>query len=275
MDLQRLIDNAQQMPNIPKVVQELIQSFANDDTDADEIVKSIAKDQVLTAKVLRMANSSRYAGTRQVGSLNDAVVLLGFNALRTLTLASGLSGAFKFPEGFDIKQFWKNSFTIAELSKWLAGFTTIDKDVAYTCGMIHNIGELLIHTLVPEQASKVDSLRSLAQENERAQIEYNELGFDFTEAGSELARRWQFPEPLVMAIAQQLEPADGENFYPFAGLLYLANYINTLNGSDNPEPMKLNFPTAIARELAIDPDQVIACLDETRDFDAALDGLVD
>ena len=99
------------MPNIPKVVQELIQSFGDENVDSGEVAAKLSKDQAMTAKVLRMANSSKYGGHRTVGSVNDAVVLLGFNALRTMVLASGLTSAFPTPEGFNIKEFWVKSFT--------------------------------------------------------------------------------------------------------------------------------------------------------------------
>ncbi len=84
MDLKNLIDNAQKLPNIPKVVQELIESFGDDNVNNDAIAKKISADQVLTAKLLRAANSAHYGGNRKVGSVNDAVFILGFNAVRTL-----------------------------------------------------------------------------------------------------------------------------------------------------------------------------------------------
>ena len=95
MELNYLIDNAQRLPNIPQVVRELMESFGDDDINTDVIVKKISADQVLTAKLLRVANSAYYGGNRKIGSVNDAVFLLGFNAVRTLVLAAGITGAFK------------------------------------------------------------------------------------------------------------------------------------------------------------------------------------
>lgn len=263
MNIQELINNAQQMPNIPEVVQELIQSFNDDDVNSNEIAAKVSKDQVLTAKVLRMANSARYGGNRKVGSVNDSVVLLGFNALRTMVLASGLTSAFKAPEGFDIEQFWLNSFTVAGLCKWVANYTDVDPEVAYTCGMMHNIGELLIHTLVPEQAAKVDSLANLGAHNQRARIEESELGFDFTVAGAELAERWKFPEEIVAGVRHQLQPLDDDEVVPLAAVVFLANYINTINCSDTPEPLLAHFPKEVAELLNINALEMIANLSET------------
>jgi HD-like signal output (HDOD) protein len=132
VNLQNLIDNAQKLPNIPKVVQELIESFGDENVSNDAIAKKISADQVLTIKVLRAANSAHYGGNRKVGSVNDAVFLLGFNAVRTLVLASGLTGAFSAPEGFDIKKFWRDSFAVAAICKWMARYSHDDAETAFT-----------------------------------------------------------------------------------------------------------------------------------------------
>lgn len=270
MDIQKLIDNAQQMPNIPEIVQELIQSFNDDNINSDAISKKVAKDQVFTAKVLRMANSARYGGNRKIGSVNDAVVLLGFNALRTMVLASGLTSAFKAPEGFDIDQFWINSFTVAGLCKWVAKYTDVNQEIAYTCGMMHNIGELLIHTLVPEEAAKVDSLANLGAHNQRARIEDQELGFDFTVAGGELAERWKFPCEIVAGVRNQLQPFIGDDVVPLAAIVFLANYINTINCSDMPEPLLSHFPKEVAEALNINSLEMLAALAETRELNEGI-----
>lgn len=96
VDLKSLIENAQKLPNIPKVVQELIESFNDENVNTEAIANKISADQVLTAKVLRAANSAHYGGHRKVASVNDAVLILGFNAVRTLVLASGLWHNWRF-----------------------------------------------------------------------------------------------------------------------------------------------------------------------------------
>ena len=93
MNLSSLFDHSQNLPNIPKVVQELIQTFNQSDFDMDEIAKKISLDPVLTAKVLRLANCAHYGVSRTISSTTDASVLLGFSTLRTLVLASGITGA--------------------------------------------------------------------------------------------------------------------------------------------------------------------------------------
>ena len=274
MDLNHLISNAQHMPNIPKVVQELIESFGDDNVNSDEVASKLNKDQAMTAKVLRMANSARYGGHRNVGSVNDAVVLLGFNALRTMVLASGLTSAFPPPDGFDIKQFWVKSFEVATISKWVAKYVPdVDVEVAFTCGMIHDIGGLLTHILVNDEAQEID--RVVSKGANRIEMEESRLGFNFTEAGAELAHRWKFPEDIVEGIRHQLEPQVAEDDYKvLAGVTYIAKYLYENKEADH-DTIVANFPSEQGKALNMDLVAVMDKVDEVKELDSGISELLD
>jgi len=274
MNLQNLIDNAQKLPNIPKVIQELIESFGDDDVSNNEIAKKISSDQVLTIKVLRAANSAHYGGNRKIGSVSDAVFLLGFNAVRTLVLASGLTGAFKAPEGFDIRRFWHDSFAVAATCKWVAKFSRDDLETAFTCGMIHNIGELLIHILMPVECADIQ--KAIDNGASSAESEKNYLGFDFADAGAELANRWKFPEAIVQGIRYQLNPSEAEVFPRLAGVINIALYINKMNesGADD-DAILADFPTEIAENLNINLVKLMEKISETKELSSAIDELLE
>jgi len=274
VNLQNLIDNAQKLPNIPKVVQELIESFGDENVSNDAIAKKISADQVLTIKVLRAANSAHYGGNRKVGSVNDAVFLLGFNAVRTLVLASGLTGAFKAPEGFDIKKFWRDSFAVAAICKWIARYSHDDAETAFTCGMIHNIGELLIHIILPNECAEMQKVIDKGARN--TDIEKNYLGFDFPEAGAELAHRWKFPEAIVKGIRYQIDPHEAEAFPRLAGVISIALYINEMNesGADSAAILA-RFPNALATELGINLVKMMEKIEETKELATAIDALLE
>ncbi|GGY69355.1 hypothetical protein GCM10011613_12110 [Cellvibrio zantedeschiae] len=274
MNLQTLIDNAQKLPNIPKVVQELIESFGDENVSNDAIAKKISADQVLTIKVLRAANSAHYGGNRKVGSVSDAVFLLGFNAVRTLVLASGLTGAFKAPEGFDLKKFWHDSFAVAATCKWIARYSHDDAETAFTCGMIHNIGELLIHILLPAECAEMQKVVDKGARN--VDIEKNYLGFDFSEAGAELAHRWKFPEAIVKGIRYQLDPHEAEVFPRLAGVINIALYINKMNDSGADSAAILaGFPNTLATELGINLVKMMEKIEETKELATAIDALLE
>ncbi|HWV15733.1 MAG TPA: HDOD domain-containing protein [Cellvibrio sp.] len=274
MNIQNLIDNAQKLPNIPKVVQELIESFGDDEVSNNEIAQKISADQVLTIKVLRAANSAHYGGNRKIGSVSDAVFLLGFNAVRTLVLASGLTGAFKAPEGFDIRKFWHDSFAVAAVCKWVAKFSRDDMETAFTCGMIHNIGELLIHIIMPAECAEIEKNRN--GDNNNSAIEKKYLGFDFADAGAELASRWKFPEAIVQGIRYQLTPYEAEKFPRLAGVIHIALYLNKMNeeGADT-EAILAGFPHEVATSLNINIGKLIEKIEEIKELSSPIDELLE
>lgn len=272
VELKNLIDNAQKLPNIPRIVQELIESFGDENINNEEIAKKISSDQVLTAKILRAANSARYGGNRKVGSVSDAVFILGFNAVRTLVLASGMTSVFKAPEGFDLPVFWRSSFAVASTCKWLARLSRDDAETAFTCGMIHNIGELLIHSLLPEQCKEIRRLVDRGASN--TDVEKNVLGFNFAEAGAELADRWKFPNAIVEGVRHQLAPQLAPQFSRLAALVYMANYIVYENQHGNASSLVESFPSDMAARLGINMLKLMDGIDATKNLIGEFDELL-
>ncbi len=271
MKLNTLIDNAANLPSIPKVVQELIESFSDEDFDIDDIAKKVASDQALTAKALRLANSAKYGGNRAVGSVNDAIVRMGFDALRTLVLASGLTGAFKAPPNFDIQAFWRKSFMVANRAKWVARYTRYNPETVFTCAMMHAIGDLLIHILLPEEALGIDKL--VEQGANRVDLQQNQLGFDYTEAGEALAQRWKFPPMIADGIRWQNEPLAADRPAPLAAINAIGLYL-TQNESKTKQEILGEFPSAIAESLDIDLVEMMAKIDQLREIDVGLEELL-
>lgn len=206
MDINDLFSEINSLPSIPRVAQDLIQQFDNPHTSLDSVARNIALDPVIAAKVLRLANSARFRGARESASVEDAAMRLGFNTLRTLVLASAVTGAFQAPPGFDLKGFWAHSFQVASISRLLAKNRGVAVETAFTCAMMHNIGELLIQTGVPKLAERLNQSGKDIGAAQRVALETLQLGFGFPEVGAELARRWQLPELIQQAIAYQSRP---------------------------------------------------------------------
>ncbi|MCV6615855.1 MAG: HDOD domain-containing protein [Cellvibrionaceae bacterium] len=265
MELRTLINQATDLPKIPEVVQQLLESFNSADSNANEIGEQLSKDQALTAKVLRMANSTYFGGARSVGSVNEAVVFLGLNSLRTLVLASGISSSFKAPAHIDIQQFWRDSFAVAGICRWLCRFSDqqLDRELAFTCGMMHNVGTILVSILCPEESIEIEA--AVEAGGERREIEMAKLGFTQLQAGSELAERWRFPTELGQALLHQQQPDNSEPYSAYAGILYLASYIYTLPEADKRDMWLAHFPTATAERLGLKLEALLDQVDEAVD----------
>ena len=158
MKLEAVFDHIGQLPTVPSVVQELIASFDRDDIDVASLATKVSKDQVISAKVLRLANTAHFGSPRQISSIEDAVIVLGFDKLRTLVIASGIAGmAIPIPE-FDKVHYWRYSLNVANTAKLLAKMARHNGEVAFTAGLLHSIGQLLIHIAAPADAAAVEKL---------------------------------------------------------------------------------------------------------------------
>ncbi|MBP8268643.1 MAG: HDOD domain-containing protein, partial [Aeromonas sp.] len=137
MSMDRLFGKIKQLPTIPKLLHELMQSFNDENARIDEIAAKIAMDQVISVKVLRMANSAALRRGNEITSIEQAVIRLGFNRLRSVVVASGIISSFKAPPGFDKLHFWTQTFQVATIARTLAQQTTsVDPETAFTCALI-------------------------------------------------------------------------------------------------------------------------------------------
>jgi HD-like signal output (HDOD) protein len=274
MNLASLFEQTHNLPNIPKVVQELISTFNQEDVDMDEIANKISLDPVLTAKVLRLANSAHYGVSRSVASTSDASVLLGFSTLRTLVLASGITGAMQSPDGFDRKEFWRDNFAVAAIAKWMASYCKLNGETAFTCGMLHSIGELLIQLLMPTEAKKV--VAAVEAGGKVGDVEKAMLGYNYADVGAELASRWKFPQDIVNGIRHHSNPLAPKEVDPLSALVHLAAYIHTCHkqGLGDKETLE-NFPKGVAQAINMDIAQALEDLQQLNGIESGMDSLLE
>ncbi len=261
MKLEDIFEQTHRLPTVPKVVQKLIDSFGNPGADIGDIASKVAQDQVIAAKTLRLANSAHFATTRRIGSLNEAVMVLGFSTLRTLVVATGITGAFVTTQNFDRKRFWRNSLEVATHCRWLARVCKQDADAAFTCGLIYNIGELLLHVVAPEIARKIDQLA--AEGGDRQALEDANIGFDYIEVGAELARRWSFPEPFRLAILHQANPLASPDAGKLGLILHLSICLASLleQKAGSTAEILTQLPQDILAALELQPELFAAQLE--------------
>ena len=195
------------LPSLPAIVLELLASLDREDVDVTALSGKMALDQALTARTLKLANSSFYGLSREVTSVQAAISVLGFNSIRamatTAALMDGLASARS--AGLAVIPFWRHSIGVALCARALAAHCGQAQDSAYTVGLLHDIGRLLLATQFPAQYSAVLEHQGHhdcgALQSERVM-----LGLDHTQAGAALARHWKFPNVMQEAIAWHHEP---------------------------------------------------------------------
>lgn len=270
MTLQELFDNPTALPTAPKVVQDLIQSFDKASVSTEDVAKKVALDPVLSAKLLRLANSAYYNVSRSIGTVEDAVLMLGFVAVRTLVISSGLVNGFKAVTGLELQQFWRYSMHTAVAAKWIARKTRDNQELAFTIGMMHAIGQLVIHAGMPEKAVALDAIAP-PLDGRRLAVEREALGFTHADVGAELARRWQFPAVFSDAIAAFPAPLEREAVDRLAAIVHVAAW--RVRALEEAHPAE-DFPQDVAEVLGLDADAVIDEMPSPDELAAGLDEMM-
>jgi putative nucleotidyltransferase with HDIG domain len=226
-DKNAILDRLHQLPAMPAVVQQVMASFRDEHAGSAVLAHKIALDHGLSAKVLRVANSSFYGLPREVGSIQDAVMVLGFDTVRSLVLSAGFMRAFPVAAGglFDRHAYWMRSFRVATYTEALAQCLGQERKMAFTAGMFHDVGQLVLDVCIPEQFDAVLK-QQRASGLDLVEVEQTVLGFDHAEIGGEMARRWNFPTEIEHAIRYWRMP-EHEPFEPVTGMVHVATLLES------------------------------------------------
>jgi putative nucleotidyltransferase with HDIG domain len=266
-----ILDNLHQLPAIPAVVQELIQNFDNPALDSQHLAQKISQDQALVAKVLRVANSAFYGLPRQVGSTQEAVVVLGFSTVRSLVLSAGFIDAFSASTPaacVDRNQYWQRSLVVATYARAVAKCLRQDSEMAFTAGLLHDIGIMVLDICAHERFAAV---WKTAQGNgdELIQAERTTFGFDHADLGAEVAHRWKFPLAIEDAIRYHYQ-TECQPFQILTGVVQVARALALANEEGIPEDKWFaRIPQTLRDALKLDWDRLRKCLPQPEQLEAA------
>lgn len=274
MSLDTLLHNPNALPAAPKVVEELIGSFENPDVSVEEVARKISLDPVLSAKLLRLANSAYYHVSRRIGNVEDAVRMLGFVTVRTLVISSGLVGGFKTVPGLDLKRFWRYSLHAAVGAKWIAKRIGVNTDLAFTIGMMHAIGQLVIHSGMPAEAQQLDGTVG-PYDPARFQAEQDAFGFDASTVGAELALRWKFPDIFPDTIRAVTAPPAAPAGTRMASVVHLAMWRARADELKlDADALAASLPRAVAESLGLPAEALLADMPSLAELAAGLEELI-
>ncbi|QJQ05579.1 HDOD domain-containing protein [Undibacterium piscinae] len=223
--LDDVIKQIRDLPTLPAVAQELLRDLNNEDTSLDAICEKIALDQSLAAKTLKLANSSVYGANSKVVTLQQAVAMLGVKNVKNLIRMTILSNSFPASRcrGFDFKAFWRHSVATAICSELISRTLHMKHDFAFTAGLLHDIGRLVLVTRFPDEYERVIAYQ-LQNNCHMIQAEQEVLGIDHVAAGLILAIHWHFSDAIQDAIRGHHKP-EIKDLNSVAGIVHVANSI--------------------------------------------------
>lgn len=206
LTLDEMVAGVAELRPLPAVAFRILELSDDGKFSAHELASLIASDQALTSKILRLANSPFYGFARRITTVRDAVVLLGFRAVRQSTLAACVVGDDRRSTNLDYDAFWQFCVATGMLAEVLARTEGRYQDQAFTAGVLHQVGVLALDQF------RSDLLRSVVERTaagaSRSAAEREILGFTTADLGGALADHWGFPADLVAAIGGQTRPVD-------------------------------------------------------------------
>lgn len=223
--LDDIVRHLNDLPSLPAVVMELLSSIDQEEADISVLAKKLSHDQALTAKTLRLANATLNGLQVKVTTVQQALTFLGFQTTRNLITAAAVTGCF--PQGrcpgFDDKAFWRHSIATAVCCQIIARRVRYSQDIAFTAGLLHDIGRLVLVTSFPEPYAHVMAYQK-ANDCYVLEAERAVLGVDHVDAGVALGQRWHFSETMTTAIAYHHDP-DAPGAGMLATIVHVANAI--------------------------------------------------
>ncbi len=257
MELKTLLATQFIWPSIPKVVALLLSELERDEPDLKMVNQLIGTDLALTWRLLQTANAPFFKLCGKVNSVSEALAILGLGHVRAMVAAAASAASYKAVPGINLQQFWAYSLNVAKLSRALAGMARQNQQAAFTCGLIHAVGELAMHMGMPQAVAVLDGEIS-PLDLKRARLETQSFGFCFAQVGAALATQRHFPQPIVDALEHQCAPFDNEAYEPLAGVIHLATWrARSMEAGLSAKAQSVRFPGSVGEVLGIDIDMVM------------------
>ncbi len=255
------LDEIADLPTVPHTMQRVLSEIQEVSSSAKSLQKIIEQDPVITAKILKMANSVYYSPITEISSVGRAIVTMGFMKIRDLVISISLTGMFcedlGYPE-FQAKDLWLHAIGVGVGAQLIAKKVPgLDPDDMFTAGMLHDLGRLVyclyFYTELGEVLEEVKTSGvSLNQAEEN-------LGLTHAEIGAYLAKRWKLSDLLIAVIRHHHHPDNAGDYAQAAAVVNLADslakhlQIGWSGLGETPRikiPRVLGFDVETAKEVA-------------------------
>jgi HD-like signal output (HDOD) protein len=216
-DIARRLLEVEDLPTLPEVMNHILEVVESENSSAQDLTTILETDHAISARVLRLANSAFYGLRHRADSIRRAVVVVGFEAVRMLALATTVFDTLSSRKQFAIApdDFWMHSLGTAKAAQLLSNHcrTTSSQEGCFTAGLLHDMGKYVLALVLKEKyqevvrAAEENQINLLPAEQERLEANHAEVGLW-------LARRWRFPSMICDAIGHQYRVESYNGEYP-------------------------------------------------------------
>ncbi len=228
MNIDEAIAKIEDIPTISAILGEILQITSSEKSSLKDLSRLIYADQAIATKVLKMANSSFYGFTQQVKSIDRAIVILGFDEVRSIAMAMSVFESIYLKKGgayYNRLRSWNHSMLCGFGTRILADMFIKDKELEaelFVGGLIHDIGKVIIDRYFPKEFAKILEL----VEQESLSIEFAErevLSFDHALIAGNLLKKWKFPDQLRDMVIFHHHPENAPHNKMHIALIFLAD----------------------------------------------------
>lgn len=247
------------LPTLPNVASRLITLTSREDTTLDDIGALVSQDISLSAKLLKITNSAFYSFPQKVGSVNQAVRILGMNAVRSLVLSFSFLSmkAGRQKSIFDFRTFWEHSLSSAVAAKFiLEHVENANTEEIFVSALLQNIGDLILAKVFPAEYN--EALMEIEKGRDSFEVEKEIFGLTHAEVGAAVTREWGFPDKLILPIEyHHFDPREykvkDKRMKQSIAAVYLSKLLTQiLFASENPQELYKQFRSEARKLLHLD-----------------------
>lgn len=232
VSLDRIVKQTHDLPVLSANALEVFRATDSGVVSAQAVADIILRDQALTARILRLSNSAFYGSARKIMNVSEAVVVLGFRTIRSLSLvAASYPWMMREYQGYRLgpMQLWTHAYATATGAKVIAQHVgRIDEESAFVAGLLHDIGKTVLSLWMKdrlEAALHLCEVDSITFDDAERRL----LGYDHAMVGGALAEEWSFPKELVEVITYHHRPAEAQH-NRLVDVVHIADYIAMVLG---------------------------------------------
>ncbi|MBW4827130.1 MAG: HDOD domain-containing protein [Clostridiaceae bacterium] len=270
LTLDRVVEKVEEMPVLPNRINKIIEIVENPDSTVKDLENEILKDQSLTSKVLKLANTTHYGYPRKISTVSRATILLGFQTIKSIALVSTVSKYLLGElEGYALgkNDLWKQSQTCGIISRYIGKKKSIENpEKAYIAGLLRDIGKTILNHYVQSEYHEIVKI----VEEERVpflEAEKLVLGFDHAKIGSKVAQKWNFPKDLVEAIEYHHTPEKALENPELVSIVHVADAITMMMGVGlGVDGMKYNLSQFAIDNLKLNETEIQCIISEASDL---------
>jgi putative nucleotidyltransferase with HDIG domain len=232
--LKRRLSTISNLPSPPLVFTQITKVINDPRTSVKDVAAVMSEDAAMSAKVLRLSNSAFYGARSEITGIRQAILVLGLAAVKSLVLSSSVFDMFK-SQKLDTEfqeAFWRHSLATALAGRMIIkqhrSLSCYDPEVAFSAGLLHDIGKLIICCFMPEEHKQIKQ-QLKEQRLSDYQAEESVIGYPHTLIGRMLAQNWKLPTSIQEAIEFHHSPTNpGTEDDKYSCVIHVANYLARL-----------------------------------------------